>query len=62
MVVVATVSCIYGLGSPDDYRDMRVELEVGTEVEPRRLMRRLVALQYTAQRRGADARRLPQPG
>jgi excinuclease ABC subunit B len=47
VVVVATVSCIYGLGSPDDYRDMRVELEVGTEVEPRRLMRRLVALQYT---------------
>ncbi len=47
VVVVATVSCIYGLGSPDDYRDMRVELEVGTEVDPRRLMRRLVALQYT---------------
>ncbi len=47
VVVVATVSCIYGLGSPDDYRDMRVELELGSEVEPRRLMRRLVALQYT---------------
>ena len=47
VVVVATVSCIYGLGSPDDYRDMRVELALGAEVEPRRLMRRLVALQYT---------------
>ena len=47
VVVVATVSCIYGLGSPDDYRDMRVELELGSEVDPRRLMRRLVALQYT---------------
>ena len=47
VVVVATVSCIYGLGSPDDYREMRVELELGSEIDPRRLMRRLVALQYT---------------
>ena len=47
VVVVATVSCIYGLGSPDDYRDMRVELQVGLEIEPRRLMRRLVSLQYS---------------
>ena len=47
VVVVATVSCIYGLGSPDDYRDMRVELQVGMEIDPRRLMRRLVSLQYT---------------
>ena len=47
VVVVATVSCIYGLGSPEDYRDMRVELQLGMEIEPRRLMRRLVSLQYT---------------
>ena len=47
VVVVATVSCIYGLGSPDDYRDLRLELQVGAEVDPRRLMRRLVGLQYT---------------
>ena len=47
VVVVATVSCIYGLGSPEDYRDMRVELQLGMEMEPRRLMRRLVALQYS---------------
>ena len=47
VVVVATVSCIYGLGSPEDYRDMRVELQVGMEIEPRRLMRRLVSLQYS---------------
>ena len=47
VVVVATVSCIYGLGSPDDYRDLRLELAVGAEVDPRRLMRRLVGLQYT---------------
>ena len=47
VVVVATVSCIYGLGSPDDYRDLRLEVAVGAEVDPRRLMRRLVGLQYT---------------
>ena len=47
VVVVATVSCIYGLGSPGDYRDLRLELEVGAEIDPRRLMRRLVGLQYT---------------
>ncbi len=47
VVVVATVSCIYGLGSPDDYRDLRVELQVGMEIDPRLLMRRLVSLQYT---------------
>ena len=47
VVVVATVSCIYGLGSPDDYRQMRLEVEVGREVDMRQLMRRLVSLQYT---------------
>ena len=47
VVVVATVSCIYGLGSPEDYRGMRVELQVGMEIEPRRLMRRLVSMQYS---------------
>jgi excinuclease ABC subunit B len=47
VVVVATVSCIYGLGSPDDYREMRLELEVGKSVDMRKLLRRLVSLQYT---------------
>jgi excinuclease ABC subunit B len=46
VVVVATVSCIYGLGNPEDYRDMRIELKKGDTVDMREVMRRLVALQY----------------
>ena len=45
-MVVATVSCIYGLGNPEDYRDMRIELKKGDTVDMREIMRRLVALQY----------------
>ncbi|HVP18495.1 MAG TPA: DEAD/DEAH box helicase family protein, partial [Spirochaetia bacterium] len=46
VVVVATVSCIYGLGNPEDYREMRIELKKGESVDMREIMRRLVALQY----------------
>jgi excinuclease ABC subunit B len=46
VVVVATVSCIYGLGNPEDYRDMRIELKRGDIADMRDIMRRLVALQY----------------
>jgi excinuclease ABC subunit B len=46
VIVVATVSCIYGLGNPEDYREMRIELKKGSTVDMRDLMRRLVALQY----------------
>jgi excinuclease ABC subunit B len=46
VVVVATVSCIYGLGNPEDYREMRIELKKGDSVDMRELMRSLVALQY----------------
>ncbi len=46
VVVVATVSCIYGLGNPEDYRDMRIELKKGDTVDMREIMRRLVSLQY----------------
>ena len=46
VIVVATVSCIYGLGNPEDYREMRVELKKGDTVDMREIMRRLVALQY----------------
>ena len=46
VIVVATVSCIYGLGSPEDYRDMRVEVRRGETVDMRELMRRLVMQQY----------------
>ncbi len=46
VIVVATVSCIYGIGNPSDYRGMRVEVKVGDTLDPREVMRRLVALQY----------------
>ena len=46
VIVVATVSCIYGLGNPEDYREMRVEIRRGETVDMREIMRRLVALQY----------------
>ncbi|NNN03634.1 MAG: excinuclease ABC subunit UvrB [Acidimicrobiaceae bacterium] len=46
-VVVASVSCIYGLGSPLEYRDRMVRLEVGARLEQRALLRRLVEMQYS---------------
>jgi len=46
-IVVASVSCIYGLGSPDEYRDRIVALHPGEEHEQRALLRRLVELQYS---------------
>ncbi|MBF6329992.1 excinuclease ABC subunit UvrB [Nocardia transvalensis] len=47
VVVVASVSCIYGLGTPQSYLDRSIPLEVGTEVERDRLLRLLVDVQYT---------------
>ena len=46
VIVVATVSCIYGLGSPSSFRDMRVELETGTRGDLRDIGRKLISLQY----------------
>jgi excinuclease ABC subunit B len=46
VIVVATVSCIYGLGSPEMYRDMRVRLDRGLRSDPVKVRPRLVALQY----------------
>ena len=46
VIVVATVSCIYGLGSPRDYRDMRLRLDVGTDVDLHDVKMKLVSLQY----------------
>ncbi len=45
-VVVASVSCIYGLGSPLEYRDRMLLLRQGEEVDQRSLLRRLVEMQY----------------
>ncbi len=46
VIVVATVSCIYGLGSPRDYREMRLRLDAGSEVDISRIRRKLIDLQY----------------
>ncbi len=45
-VVVASVSCIYGLGSPLEYRERMLPLEVGLAIDNRSLLRRLVEMQY----------------
>ena len=46
VIVVATVSCIYGLGMPDLYKDMRVHVEKGEELNLRKFERDLVSIQY----------------
>ncbi|QXJ25475.1 excinuclease ABC subunit UvrB [Actinomadura graeca] len=46
-VVVASVSCIYGLGTPQEYVDRMVRLRVGQEIERDDLLRQLVGMQYT---------------
>jgi excinuclease ABC subunit B len=47
VVVVATVSCIYGLGTPQEYVDRSVRLRKGQEIEREKILRRLVEVQYT---------------
>ena len=46
VIIVASVSCIYGLGSPDDYADMCVVLEIGDTIGRDEVLRRLVDIQY----------------
>jgi excinuclease ABC subunit B len=47
VIVVASVSCIYGLGTPQEYVDRCVRLEVGQEIERDKLLRKFVDVQYT---------------
>ena len=47
VVVVASVSCIYGLGTPQEYVDRMVRLKVGDQIERDKLLRKLVDIQYT---------------
>jgi excinuclease ABC subunit B len=47
VVVVASVSCIYGLGTPQEYADRMVPLKVGMEIDRDELLRRFVDIQYT---------------
>ena len=45
-IVVASVSCIYGIGDPQEYKEMRVSLRVGQEVERNVLLNELIRIQY----------------
>ncbi|MEL4895884.1 excinuclease ABC subunit UvrB [Crocosphaera sp. Alani8] len=47
VIVVASISCIYGLGMPTEYLKASVPLEVGKEVDQRQLLRDLVTIQYS---------------
>ncbi|MGV9266788.1 excinuclease ABC subunit UvrB [Kitasatospora sp. NPDC003701] len=47
VIVVASVSCIYGLGTPQEYVDRMVRLRVGEEIDRDVLLRRFVDIQYT---------------
>lgn len=46
VIIVASVSCIYSLGDPIDYRSMVISIREGMQMEREELMRRLVTLQY----------------
>ncbi len=54
-IVVASVSCIYGIGSPQDYMDMHLMIEEGMHTERDEILRRLVEMQYS--RSDVDFRR-----
>ncbi|WP_075982909.1 excinuclease ABC subunit UvrB [Bacillus massilinigeriensis] len=46
VIIIASVSCIYGLGSPEEYRELVLSLRTGMEIERNQLLRRLVDIQY----------------
>ncbi|MFW5864116.1 MAG: excinuclease ABC subunit UvrB [bacterium] len=46
VIVVASVSCIYGIGSPEEYHNMMIPLELGKEIERNDFLRQLVDIQY----------------
>jgi len=47
VIIVASVSCIYGLGSPEDYREMLVDISAGEEIDRDHLLAKLVDIQYS---------------
>ena len=56
-IVVASISCIYNLGNPEDYKSMAVDLWVGKEVKRQELIRSLVDMQYERNDMAPDAGR-----
>lgn len=55
VIIIASVSCIYGLGSPEEYRELVVSLRTGMEMDRNELLHRLVDIQY--ERNDVDFRR-----
>ncbi len=47
VIIVASVSCIYGLGSPQDYRDLLLFIEKGQKIDQRNILERLIDIHYT---------------
>lgn len=47
VIIVASVSCIYGLGDPDDYKNLIVSVRVGNNMDRNELLKKLVDIQYT---------------
>ncbi len=46
VIIIATVSCIYGLATPEIYREMKTEARVGQSLDPEKMKRELISLQY----------------
>ncbi|SOB91519.1 excinuclease ABC subunit B [Ureibacillus xyleni] len=46
VIIIASVSCIYGLGNPEEYREMVLSIRNGMEIERNQLLRKLVDIQY----------------
>ncbi|MBP3624568.1 MAG: excinuclease ABC subunit UvrB, partial [Peptococcaceae bacterium] len=46
VIIVASVSCIYGLGSPEEYREQTLSLRVGNEYDRDEILRKLIEIQY----------------
>lgn len=55
VIIIASVSCIYGLGNPEEYKELVVSVRTGMEMERNELLRKLVDVQYT--RNDIDFRR-----
>ena len=49
VIIVSSVSCIYGLGSPEDYAELMITLEKNQQLKPEQLIRNLVEIQYRRQ-------------
>ena len=56
VIIVASVSCIYGLGDPEDYTDLMLSLRPGMQIEMEDVARKLVAMNYTHDRSDFSSR------